>query len=289
MALYINGKDKLQDDIDTLEADNANLKGVNQISNFLLKCAGKENVKISLLGDSIGAGVISGGTVTAGAAYLNRLETAIEAKYSIACTIYNNAVAGHSVFDAFRGVNKFNIALGNSADLYILSFGHNDIKSDLTGMSPYGYTKINSITALERMIRKIKVKLPNADIMLVSETPYPEESTFDEYNSVLLVYNNEMRKLANMYDVLFVDAYGAFIAKGSWNAYINNAPNDTHPNDDGHELMFETIWQYFNDSIQPGKKNNFPIATYGKQYAYASESDWVECTKDLTTQGNKYW
>jgi len=217
------------------------------LSRFATKLLTGQNAKVTYLGDS----GLEGNTITTpGNDTASRVKTWLDSTYGITSVKNNRAVSGYrssSPMDPNQATpTKFSQALGDVADLYVISFGHNDIRSGPSLGSAFlpgtGYALTQHLRAIEHMIRRIRIDVPDADILVSNQWPYTGGAYAS--NADLLVYGKAVQRLAISYGCAFADYFGALVAVGADGAtpavddiYITSQ----HPNDEGHRIWAETF------------------------------------------------
>ena len=225
------------------------------VSRVLAKLHGGQPVKIATIGDSW----LEGLTVsTAGNDFLNRIASLLTTRFGSTVTKSNRAVSGYSAFQALdagtTSPTRFSQALGDAADLYVICFGANDAASAV--VSAYvpgsGYPVAAFKGAIEHMIRRIRIDVPGADIILSNQGPMTGSSHSSDGN--LETYRLAIREVAAAYGLGFIDFQAALAAVGAngttpavddlyiWpvgNAYAN------HPTDEGHRIWAEAALKFF--------------------------------------------
>lgn len=215
----------------------------------LTKLAAGTAIKVSFIGDS----GLEGNTVTTPGTddAASRFCAGLQARFGATVTKSNRAVSGHTASWAMDpslfSPTKFALALSDVADLYVIGFGHNDIRSDIISsafLPGTGYPVAASRSAIEHMVRRIRLEVPEADIIITNEWPYTGTSTSS--NTALVAHGNVLRRIAAQYGCAFVDYYAALLALG-----VNSGREDTyiwptgatggnasgqHPNDAGHAV-----------------------------------------------------
>lgn len=221
------------------------------LSRVLTKLQTGEDITVSLIGDS----GLEGTTATAGNDFASEVKATLEAAFDGTVTVNNRAVSGYRAYSPLNpgeaSPTKFSEALDDAADLYVISFGHNDIRSQGVFGAAYnpgtGYPSAASIASVEHMIRRLRVEQPDADIALSNEWHYTGASVAS--NTVLEPYNNALRRLAATYGCAFIDFWQALADAGVTGStpatddlYIHPSGGSAqHPNDAGHALWAATL------------------------------------------------
>lgn len=222
------------------------------LSRVLAKLQTGQSIKVALIGDS----GLEGTTATTGNAFADKIKATLEARFGVTVTVSNRAVSGYRAYSPLNpgeaSPTRFSQALTDDADLYVISFGHNDIRSQGVFGAAYnpgtGYPSAASIASIEHMVRRLRVERPGADIAISNEWQYTGASSAS--NTVLTPYNNALRRLAAAYGCAFLDYWQALADLGvtgsnatADNTYIH--PTGTggaqHPNDAGHAVWAATL------------------------------------------------
>jgi lysophospholipase L1-like esterase len=220
----------------------------------LAKLSAGTAIKVAFIGDS----GIEGNTVTVPGTddAASRFCAALTSRFGVTVTKSNRAVGGHTpqyaMDPSLFSPTRFALALTDAADLYVISYGHNDIRSDLVS-SAYlpgtGYPLAASRAAIEHMVRRIRIDVPEADIIISSEWPYTGGSAGN--NPTLSAHGNMLRRIAAQYGCAFVDYYqylvGLGVGAGREDTYVwptgavgTNASGQ-HPNDAGHAAWADVL------------------------------------------------
>lgn len=225
------------------------------VSRVLAKLHGGQPVKITAVGDSW----LEGLTVnTPSNAFMPRLEALLEARFGSAVTTTNRAVSGYSAYRVLdAGSNsptKFSQALTDAADLYVICFGANDAASAV--VSAYtpgsGYPVPAFKASIEHMIRRIRIDVPGADILLSNQGPMTGSSHSSDGN--LETYRIAIREVAAAYGLGFIDfqaelinlgANGTTPAKDDLYIWPVGHAWANHPKDEGHRIWAEAALQFF--------------------------------------------
>ena len=210
-------------------------------------------VTVAFLGDSGFEGTTASAPGTNDAASLVCSDLATT--YGATVTKHNLAVSGYRAYSLLNPgeatPTKFGTALGLRADLYVISFGHNDIRSDdpsPTYQPLTGYPRSASIATLEHIIRRIRVEAPGADIAVSNEWPYTGGASAS--NAMLSSYSESLRELAASYGCAFVDFAAALNVLGVDGAtpsvddiYIHavGQVGAQHPTNAGHRIWADEI------------------------------------------------
>ena len=210
-------------------------------------------ITVAFIGDSGLEGTTAATPGTDDAASL--VCTDLAAAHGVTVTRQNLAVSGYRAYSLINpgeaSPTKLTTALGLRADLYVISFGHNDIRSDdasPTYQPLTGYPRSASIATLEHVIRRIRVDVPGADIIISNEWPYTGGAAGS--NTYLRPHGLAMRELAATYGCAFVDYDAALSALGvdgttpaSDDVYIHavGQVGAQHPTSAGHRVWADAI------------------------------------------------
>ena len=210
-------------------------------------------VTVTFLGDSGLEGTTASALGTTDTASL--VTAGLAARYGVSVTKNNIAVSGHRTYSALNpgetAPTKLTTALAQRADLYVIAFGHNDIRSDdasPTYRPSTGYPLAASTATLEHIIRRIRVELPGADVIISNQWPYTGAAVAS--NTLLRPHGEAMRQVATSYGCAFVDYDAALAARlvtgttpDTDDVYIHpvGAAGAQHPTDAGHRVWADAI------------------------------------------------
>lgn len=209
------------------------------VSRFISRAQSGENLTITVLGDSMWAGQTVTDPATDGAAIL--LANDLSARFPGTVTVQNRAFGGRTML-TLHTFSNVEDALADKADLYIIGGGRNDAANEFTGAGGIykeGYPRAGSIASRERVIRMIRDRVPKADIMLTSESPY-RASTGTSTNAVISSYYADVERLAAQYGCEWVDVYAAVLARPGGYDDLMHA-DGVHPNTAGHRFMANVV------------------------------------------------
>lgn len=256
-------------------------KGSN-VARFIRRAQSGEPLTITGLGDSVMAGQTVTNPDTDG--YMILLAADLATRFTNTVTQTNRAVGGRTLLTAhtFGDVAS---ALTDAADLYLISFGKNDSQiyfNTQGGEYGPGYPRTYSIAAMERLVRRIRDRVPKADVVLILDNPYTTVSA----DNVLSLYHAEVERLAAQYGCELVDTHAAFKALGDFSALIN--ADGVHPNTAGHRLMADTILEHFpadytGPAIAPGRPARLATLLPGKVDASKGNGGYVVASSTSVT------
>lgn len=271
-------------------------KGTPNVGRVLAKLQAGLPIKGTGIGDSIGAGFNATtigpalGVTYTGAAdtatdWLSLFCNAIASRFGVSVTKNNRAVSGHRTCDPMIG-GQLASAISDAADVYFISFGHNDLKSD-PGSSNIlpgnGYPLECSMGGMERIVRKIRRLVPTADIVIWAESPYT--AAFDAATTQLKAWARASARIAALYGCAFVDSMTPYFDLGNWDVTLDNL----HPADAGHVLIKNALLSIF-PKVAPaaiGSPQSVsvpalpPGSIYG-QHRY-DRTEWATITSTLTS------
>lgn len=207
-----------------------------RISNLNVYEKLKENRDINILvaGDGISAQVL-GTSYESGWVY--KLQNYLINKYHCKANINNISVGLAISYQGYNEVMKENL---NNYDLIILCYGQNDRR--ILDVKEF-------IVTYEALIRQIKVKNPNCDIIPIIE------SSLREYNG----YTNAIIDISNYYGFNYADTIKGFNESGI--AYSQLVTDGVFPNENGYDIYFNTIKDIIDKNVLDGKKIRNEIIT----------------------------
>jgi len=210
-------------------------------------------ITVAFIGDS---GLEGTTATTPGTDDTASLVTAdLASTYGVAVTKSNLALSGQRTYSTLNpgetSPTKLTTALGLRADLYVIAFGHNDIRSDdasPTYRPNTGYPLAGAAASLEHIIRRIRIEAPGADIIVSNQWPYTGSAAAS--NTLLRPHGEMMREVAASYGCAFVDYDAALSARGvtgstpaADDVYIHptGAAGAQHPTSAGHRVWADAI------------------------------------------------
>lgn len=233
------------------------------LSRFHTKLLTGQNVKITFIGDS---GLEGNTATTPGTDDCASLTcSTLASQFGVTVTKSNRAVSGWRAYSALdpshANPSAFANALADNADLYVISFGHNDLRSGPSLGSQYrpgtGYEITPFKRAVEHLVRRIRIDRPSADILITSEWQYTGASAGS--NTDLVTYSKALRQIAALYGCAFADFYGALAALGvtGSNATVDDiyiwpsGGSAQHPKSAGHAVWARTITEQLPANVTP--------------------------------------
>lgn len=226
------------------------------VGRFIKKMQAGQDVHIVGFGDSVMEGATVDNPATDG--FMILLAADLADRFGVTVTVNNRADSGNTVARGHFG-NRISTGLDDDppADLFIISYGKNDIGADGASTPVPGYPLDESIGGIERIIRTVYDTVPGADIVLMSENPY--DPIGNAANPKLVAYNARLEQLAAYYGCEFVDGYTPFLEiVGGFSAYMGPGGDNTHPGTLGHRLMADELLLHFpvnyaGPAVYPGK------------------------------------
>lgn len=238
----------------------ATFSSISFVGRTLTKLQTATAIKITFIADSglEGNTATTPGTDDAATLFCADLGT----RFGVTVTKSNRALSGstsaYTLFSSWRSPVIFPAAIADAADLYVISFGHNDIRSDLATPGT-GYQRAASAATIEHMIRRIRLAVPLADIILSGEWAYTDTATAS--NAALTPYSAQLRLLAAYYGCEYVDfaaaltSHGVGLGNATTDAiyvYPSNAPQfGQHPTSAGHRVWADALLAKFPLSSTP--------------------------------------
>ncbi len=209
------------------DEDRAPLKVEAVTEGMYTKLSAGENVRLLIVGDSIGAG--SG--VKDEDNWVSRLGRWIEVNYGTGCEITNVSMGGNSSFAGYARVKT--LPEEPVYDAAVVCYGQNDG----TKVFPGEY---------EALIRALKKKYGGCDIICVLE------SSQKKYTKKMLA----IREISAYYGLQEADAIAAF--HNSPSDYDELTLDGKHPNEKGHELYFAALREIVEESVKQKKAGTEP-------------------------------
>lgn len=276
----------------------ATVAGSN-LGRFIGRCRAGRTVKIVGIGDSILAaipGVNSGGTMGVDDT-LSRSATLIGSRFGNTVNVVNHALSGHTVATGPLSI-KWNAALTEQADLYLIDYGTNDWSAEDHPTPVPGYKIEASVAGLERLFRRIRTEVPKADIAFLIANPYTSADSASN-NVGKKDYNKKVRDVCAAYGVEIIDGYQAFIDHPDRASLMFDS---THPNGPGHRVLADEVLKHLPAAFKGtttavGAPPAFGLAKpeqvdpaigdTGAQYVLAPTANtWVESGGGWATSGS---
>ncbi|MBU6427091.1 SGNH/GDSL hydrolase family protein [Patescibacteria group bacterium] len=198
---------------------------------------------IYAFGDSITYGawdIKNSGWATRLRAYLDDIQEKNPNYYGL---FYNLGIPGETtdgLVKRFENETNAREREGEEA-VFIFAFGANDA-AFLAAQNKFRVSKEDFWTNLETVIKKaldISKNILIVNILPVIEVMNRDRNGKTRSNKYMEEYNQVLKQLADQFGLRFVDAYSLFIETGHEKLFIQD--DGLHPNDKGHELMFNAI------------------------------------------------
>lgn len=203
------------------------------VARFITRAKAGATLKIVGIGDSITAG--AGATVGVDD-YMTKTLTALQARFPTATITQSNRAVSGATTATFGIPGTFATAISDAGDLYIIGFGRNDVQADDAGWGTQpvqGYRRPRSLRYFEVMIRTIRERVPQADILIVTENPAATYAS----DANMRTYQDGVRELAAAYGCELADTYAAYGTSG----YSSLLADTVHPSVAGHQVYADTV------------------------------------------------
>ena len=174
------------------------------------------DVNVLIVGDSIGAG---SGASDNDHRWINLLKANLESKYRVSVKLTNVSMGGNTSYAGY--VRTMTLKDDAAYDLVILCYGQNDSTVDFS-------------LYYESVLRAIKLRYPSASIICI------QESSQKDYTEKMQI----IQAIADHYGLPVADTIAPFRAD-----YKNLVMDGTHPNDDGHQIYYETVMGVINSLV----------------------------------------
>lgn len=234
-----------------------------RISNLNIYEKLKENKDINILvaGDGIAAQV---GLQSNESDWVYKLQNYLINKYHSKANI-NNISAGLAIsYDGYNKVMKENL---NNYDLVILCYGQNDRR--ILDVKKFNIT-------YEALIRQIRLKNPNCDIIPIIE------SSLKEYNG----YANSIINISKYYGFNYADTIKGFNESGL--NYSQLTADGVFPNEKGYDIYFNTIKDIIDTNVLAEKKiKNEAITPYDLSCTVLDTYKFID-KKNMNFKNNVY-
>lgn len=171
--------------------------------------------------------------------WVERLKTSYTMEDDI--SVYNVGISGDTTHDVLE---RFDVeAKAREPEMIVFSIGINDaiyiIDEDRHKNTEEGFRD-----NIKKLIAKSKIFTDK--ILLLSCNPVDQDKTTpiswdknkEYHNSYIQKLNKIIEEIALEEGLLFVDIYKVFIERQN---YIDLLPDGLHPNEDGHELIFQVV------------------------------------------------
>lgn len=249
--------------IEINEINKKESKENQRISNLNVYEKLKENKDVNILvaGDGIAAQV---GLKSNESGWVYKLQNHLMNKYHCKANINNISVGLAVSYEGYNQVMKENL---NNYDLVILCYGQNDRR--ILDVKKFNIT-------YEALIRQIRLKNPNCDIIPIIE------SSLREYNG----YANAIINISNYYGFNYVDTIKGFNESGL--NYSQLTTDGVFPNEKGYDIYFNTIREIIDKNVLDGKKiKNEVITPYDLSSKSLDTYKFIN-KKDMNLKNNVY-
>ena len=223
---------------------------------FYQKLVDGFDVKILVVGDSIGAG--DGATDNAHT-WASLLTHNLQKTYNIRAYVKNVSMGGNSSYAGY--VRTMALNAGEEYDLVVLCYGQND------GLNNFGLY-------YEAMIRAVKNRCPKASVISVLES---SQRSYTEKMQTI-------QALAAHYGIPVVDTIAPF--QKNYDSLVNN--DKVHPNDNGYKVYSEQILRLINArAAERYGHDPKDVSAVNEQVAIFDTFQWLGAEK-FKREGNTY-
>lgn len=229
-------------------------------------------IRFGVLGDSVLQGSTATTPGTDDAASLFR--STLASRFGVTVTKDNQAQGGRTAW--WEMVEKFETVVTGNADVYILGItGKNDINYEATasGLSKHlGFKTSASLALIESKVRELRIRKPDADVILMSGNPY--SSVYTTANGYQKTYSQGLALIAAYYGLPYVDGWNAVKASGGDYAANGDLSDGVHPNSAGHLKLANAMLDLFPASWDPSTvaaapRQPLPDRIYASKHAIA--------------------
>lgn len=234
-----------------------------RISNLNVYEKLKENrdVNILVVGDGIGAQV---GLESNESGWIFKLQNYLRNNYHCKVNVNNISIGLAISYQGYNDVMKENLS---NYDLVILCYGQNDRRI-------LDVKQFNII--YEALIRQIRVKNPNCDIIPIIESP------LREYND----YANSIISISNYYGFNYADTIKGFNTSGI--DYLQLTTDGVFPNVKGYDIYFNTIKDIIDKNVSDGKNmKDKTITPYNSNCTVLDTYKFID-KKNINFENNVY-
>ncbi|MCR4264177.1 MAG: GDSL-type esterase/lipase family protein [Candidatus Roizmanbacteria bacterium] len=211
-----------------------------------------------LFGDSITLGMWDEKGGWADRVKQKSIQASIDSHFEIDTEVYNLGVSGDTSRDLlYRFEPEIRQRKDETESVIVIAIGINDTqyyeteKRNETTLIDFT-RNIEQLHSKGRLVTKyiLFVGLTPVDETLVSPMPWKLESSYR--NEDVEKYDNEIKEFCAENKIPFVDILSEFKKTD----YKKLLADGVHPNSEGHELLFKTIWEKFDSllSSQTGVK-----------------------------------
>lgn len=245
------------------ELDKKETEEKQRISNLNIYEKLKENrdVNILVVGDGISAQV---GLESKESGWIYKLQNYLINNYHCKVNVNNISIGLAISYQGYNDVMKENLS---NYDLVILCYGQNDRRI-------LDVKQFNII--YEALIRQIRVKNPNCDIIPIIE------SSLREYNG----YANSIISISNYYGFNYADTIKGF--NTSKIDYSQLTTDGVFPNEKGYNIYFNTIKDIIDKNVSDGKNiKNESITPYDSSCTVLDKYKVID-KKNMNFENNVY-
>jgi lysophospholipase L1-like esterase len=203
------------------------------------------NIKLLVIGDSIGQ---SDGSTSEKKKWYNQFGNYLTKTYNVNIS---TELLTTPISTIFSGWADYFINKTPNTDMAFICFGQND---------QYVHD-INQFSSIyESLIRTIKSKNPNAEIVLILESPLMDSKNLAQVSQ----YTNVIKNLSTKYNTPVLDTISAF--KISKKKYTDLTTNDkVTPNDSGYDIYSKTLINLFKERNDEIKRNDLVLKPFDKR------------------------
>lgn len=237
--------------------------------NFYSKINKGQPISILVAGDSIGKGF---GASKPELNFVGLLKEYLLHNYSVTSTVVNTSMGGNSSYSEYVRVSQLSNA--EKFDLVIICCGENDLSYKSLGK------------AYEALIRTVKIKFPNAEIISVLQS---SQKTYTKKIQTI-------QSLSKHYDIPMADTIEPF-TNGNNGEYRFLTRDGIHPNDKGYSIYASVIENLIKAKVPSERKRSAIYSLINKKYKipepllsdsaeYANFQEFT--TKHFKRQGNEF-
>ena len=256
-AAAISGLDDVEGAVILLDANPASPIRVQQdarlsatiglganLTRVLSRAKSGRPIKVAAIGDSVleGTNVTSGGGVLGTDDALSLVASGIASRFGVTATKVNHALSGHTVAMGALSL-KWNAAVTEQADLYLIAYGANDSAQQRFATPVRGYSPDAFAAGLERLFRRLRKDVPRADIAWLIYGQYNAASTAAE-NVALDKYATRAVEVCAAYGVEVIDARARFRAVDGIAPNAALYADSIHPNKAGHAALAAAVMEH---------------------------------------------
>lgn len=219
-----------------------------------------EPINVLVIGDSIGAGC---GASDEAHYWSTKLKKWLKKEYGGKCYLMNVSMGANTSYAGYARTKIQALTDSKDYDLAIICYGQNDVDDDFS-------------MCYESIIRAIRQEYEDCAIISVLE------SSQRDYTYKM----QTIQQLAEYYGIEIADTIKSFSESDI--GYDNLLADGTHPNDDGHDVYFQTVKSVIAAAVKENKSvENTKLQPVNKEveefdtFRYFAEDEFVR-TDDLT-------